>query len=195
MKHLIWIICLMGFATTTRADDLRGFDIDYPALFVAHADKVMQAEPSRRVLELPGPVVVTESYGNGQLIYRGVDHSGNGALGCSFETLLGVVAWALTCPEALTKSEHVKLQQSLWSMAKVVGENTYPSVPPAEVLPRLRALLAERQKQQTAVLCPAPDSGVADIVTFAHNLAAPAGQAALRRAIEQPRLPVNSPCL
>lgn len=175
------------------------FEIDFAALITAHEAEVTQAQPGIRVLEMPGPVIVSEiTQTDGTRRYLGVDHSGLGAVGCNFRVLIDMVMAAGMCPGTLTTQESAVLDRHLERTALFVGRNTVPPVHEAEIRPmlldRLRKL-TEQYEHGGGVQCPDPQSGAQDWAEMARNLARPGGQAAVERALGLPRLPVVNPCL
>lgn len=176
----------------------KAFENDYAALFATHADRVQQAAPGERRLELPGPVVVVEiTKPDGTRRYDADDLSGLGAAGCAFGLLTELVLKFGHCKGGLSDEELVLLEGHLLTVAHFVAENAYPAMSPAKVRPRLLETLRvhrARLERIGALQCDSDDSGRQDAAEIARNLARPGGAAAIDRVISLPRLPVSNPC-
>ena len=163
---------------------------DYPALFAAHAEAVAQPTPTRRVLELPGPVIVTEERGADlRLRYRAEDLSGRGAVLCKAEALTTLLALSLACPTLFDAGEAARLQQMLARTARFIARNSHPAMGE----PKAVAYLQDRIRDKA--------SRIGAGCTFDHTTQMFAtaalrqgAVAALDRALAKDRLPVMQPC-
>ncbi|PIE12883.1 MAG: hypothetical protein CSA70_07970 [Rhodobacterales bacterium] len=168
---------------------------DYGALFRDHAAQVQQPTPDTRVLELPGPVVVTEHRRNGTQTYTAADQTGLGAVACYYHVLVDAVVAAGLCDTLLTGEEQHLLDQRLLRVSGFIADNSYPPMPEQAMFDRL--LQDIENKRQAWKTCPLSGTSGQDAmrIEFMRNLSRPAVGAALERALSKPRLPVMNPCL
>ncbi|MDQ2091712.1 hypothetical protein [Marimonas arenosa] len=173
------------------------FETDYAAVFAAHEADVLVVSPTKRRLELPGPVIIHElRQGDGSLAFYGEDQSGLGAAGCSLRLLVDMVVLAGLCDGLINEADFLLLQSDLAEVAGFVGRNAVPPVPQAELRDRLVARLARRLAEigEATTVCAGGVHGTQDMAEQLRALLRPAGQAAIKRVISQPRLPVENDC-
>lgn len=174
--------------------EVAGFAPDYAGLFARHQAQVADQGFGRRVLELPGPVLVYEmTAADGSRAYRGLDQSGLGAAGCVFDQLVTATVVAGVCDGLIGARERTTLDAMTRAMARFTGANTHPPVPVQEVEPRLHAAIRDRAAR-LRIACPDPGAPVQGAAELLRAMTAKGGIAAVKRALKQPRLPVMAPC-
>lgn len=162
------------------------FEIDYPGLFEAFADKVRVVSESERVLELPGPVtVIARELEGGVTRFMGFDQSGLGPAGCGFDTLVNAVAFARQCGGTLSATEMERLGAMAEKAAGFVAENGVIGGGAA-----MGALLAEALADASPMPCPAEGNKSAAYAEQLKSMLEPDGRAYFDRMLSQPRLPV-----
>ncbi|MCT4557513.1 MAG: hypothetical protein N4A61_05570 [Pelagimonas sp.] len=190
MRWLVfWVLALPACAEDTRALG----QVDYQQLFKDHSQQVQIATPGQRILELPGPVIVTEFAGNPPR-YKAQDQSGHGAAMCHYAIMLDSVVVARLCPFLLPPQDAARLEGVLSELAEFVGANSYPALTAAQSQTVLDADLARVTQSYADHTCPDAEQDDA-ISTVIRNLAKPHIIRRLKRAIRRPRLAVSHPCL
>ncbi|MDU8909704.1 hypothetical protein [Aestuariicoccus sp. MJ-SS9] len=177
------VLCLLA----VWALPAQAFEIDYPALFDHHAAEVQQATPDRRILELPGPVIVTDYNG----MYTATDQSSWGAAGCAIDRVFEIAAAVQLCPETLGDADRESLSRLVVEAAAFYAANTFPPLGAGELPAFLDTALASRRAAIGAGICGDPS---APWTGFAAYLASGPGRARMAQVFETPRLPVMHPC-
>ncbi len=189
---LIWLTAMLRPITGAA------FDIDYARVFSEHAKGVQQIDEATRVLELSGPVVLTEKrQEDGGLRYYGVDNSGHGAVGC----LLGI-AFELSvslniCPDLLEPIQMDKFRANTLAIAHSAGQNAVPPVAEGEIASRFDALVAQKAGE-----IPTIEEGICSrnnwdpaILHLINHIAGFEPEELDQMLNQPPRLPVVLPCL
>jgi hypothetical protein len=188
MRSLALVLALL--ATPVAAQELG--QVDYPALFAAHADRVRQATPGQYVLELPGPVIVTR-YEGAPPRYKAQDQSGHGALLCQYDALLESVVITQLCPDLIDPPKAQALSAALVELAVVIGANSLPVLNETQAQAALQSALIAQQKRFGGQVCPQRDQARALVATL-ETRAKPHVLRRLKRGLARPRLPVKHPC-
>ena len=181
---------LVALLPLTATAQEAGFAPDYAALFETQADKILQATPGTRRLELPGPVVVEEITGGGRLRYRATDQSGRGAVLCQLDALLWAGLMAQHCPGLFSAAEAEQLTGMTVQTAVFAGANTVPPLAPNAAIERLQAT-ARDLASRARPACPQPDTPQAARLVAITGAGA---QQRLAASLALPRLPVTDPC-
>lgn len=184
---ILWVLAVQAQAQT----------VDYAAIFAAHEAEVQPGgELDGRavdLLTLPEGIELRRLTGpNGEVTFTGIDSSGNGAVGCLYETFFELVAMGRFCPWTPPKADAVVLEDRLRRIARFVLENGVPAEDPETAESVIEAGMARWQREFGTQVCAEPDYGLQG---FAGALASDAFGSVLDTALSVPRLPVLEPCL
>lgn len=197
MTRLAALLCLLAWSGWAQAEQLvedkKGFYLDIPAIFARHQAEVMTPTPGRRVLELSGPVIVTEISDSLGRYYTAEDQSGLGAAGCVLNVLVEITAAAQLCPDLFSGAEQLVLTAQLRRAAAFFGQNAEPRQGRLDTSNRLRHAVRKAVDAAASQACPDPDAQI-DWLRFARLVASGDGRTALDRTFSKPRLPVFEPC-
>jgi len=171
-----------------------GFDVDYDALFAAHANRVQVPAPGVQHLELPGPVIITRRIIDGRVQYLASDMSGRGAVACAMSVMVDVLVLAGRCPDVLDRPAITRLEGMIHAYGLFMAQHTYPPVPAGQVAERLKAMVRGRDGATPAYDCPLPDAVDNQVVGMARAITSRQAVQRAQRRLAVPRLPVSSPC-
>ncbi len=171
-----------------------GFEVDFDALFAAHADRVQTPAPDVRHLEMPGPVIITRRVVNGRAQYQASDMSGQGAVACAMSVMLDVLVLAGHCPDVLDRAAITRLEGMIHAYGLFMAQHTYPPVPAGQVAERLKSMVRGRDGATPAYDCPLPDAADNQVVDLARAITSRQAVQRAQRRLAVPRLPVSSPC-
>lgn len=183
MRALLLGLCLV-------AGPVPGQGIDFAAVMAQHAADVETPAPGMRVLELPGPVIVTCRNG----VCTGMDQSPHGAAGCAVRVLTEMAVLDQLCPDVLDTWAKARLRAGLDEGWRFWADNTLPRVSHADALALRETTMATRRAQTG--LCPIDGSGQGDdLRQLLLSVTRETSAGRLARTFETPRLPVTNPCL